>query len=64
MGSQWSFYLAAGDFEDAEARLAAISFGGKVDGQQMCTIHCPEPASSFVKLVILLRNFFKAYTKT
>ena len=55
-GRRCAFDLIATDFDDAQARLAAIALGGKIDGQLMAVIPASPPAGLFVRLVVFLRN--------
>lgn len=56
-GKSWSFEFPAEDFEDAEGRLAAIHFNGKLDGQLGATIPALIPgASLWVRTIVFFRN--------
>ena len=55
-GHQWCLNIFALDFEDAEARMAAITLG-KVDG--ILIMEIPARLGFGVKLVIWLRNLFR-----
>ena len=57
-GSEWSFEFPAEDFEDANARLAALTLGaGKVDGILKGTIPASLPAGGLlVRAIVFLRN--------
>ena len=58
-GKSWSFELPAEDVEDAQARLAAIHFSGKLDGRLGGTIPDSVPvAGLLVRAIVFLRNFF------
>ena len=56
-GSEWSFDLPAENFDDAEARLAAIHFNGKLEGQLGGTIPASIPAAGLlVRMIVFFRN--------
>lgn len=57
-GKSWSFELPAEDSEDAQARLAAIHFSGKLEGRLGGTIPASIPAARLlVRTIVFLRNF-------
>jgi len=56
-GQLCGFDIIARDFEDAEARLAAIHFNGKVDGRLKAVIPASTPASGLiVRMLVWWRN--------
>lgn len=57
-GKTCAFDLLAEDFNDAEARLAAICLSGKTDGQLMAAVHCPPPETWVVRVIVFLRRWF------
>lgn len=56
-GSEWSFDIPAEDFEDAQARLAAIHFNGKLEGRLEGTIPASIPAAGLLtRAIVFIRN--------
>ena len=54
-GKLWGFELLAKDFDDAAARLQALTFG-KVEGVIIGKV--PVSAGPFIKAIVAARNFF------
>jgi len=56
-GAEWGFELPAEDFKDAQARLAAIHFNGKLDGKLGGTIPASIPAAGLLtRAIVFIRN--------
>ena len=56
-GAEWCIDLQAESFEDAEARLAALRFHGRVDGE--LKYRAPESMGPVVRLVTALQNLLR-----
>ena len=59
-GKEWGFELPAEGFEDAQSRLAAIHYNGKLDGKLEGAIPASVPAAGlWVRLIVFVRNLFE-----
>lgn len=58
-GSQWSVYLPAEIWADAQTRLARISLGGRVAGELMASMPATSGAGGLVRALCLIRNVLR-----